>query len=310
MNKIKYIWGFLMMAVFSCTDFVDPAIPYTGFETAIYLRTITPPTSFNFFALPAATFNLVVEAVDANGGTTVKDVQVLVRRRRGATLSPEVPLTTVPGSAFAASGKYTRTTINIPLSTALTAMGFTTADINGGDFVEYRLILTDTQDRVFTNTNLSPDVSGGAFYASPFLYRVAVVCPSDLAGTYSYVTTNIECDNCPGSVPGPAGCGPSVSGNGTFTATTTPGRYSVSDATFGQYGCAWNDNPATGVFFNDACLKVSTSGSDQYGLIYTFTLVANTGTALTLDWENDYGDRGRTVLTRTDGKTWTAGLTN
>ncbi len=175
MNKLKYIWGFLMLGMFSCTDFVDPAIPYSGFETAIYLRTITPPAAFNFAALPSATFTLVVEAVDASGGTTVQDVQVLVKRRRGATLTPEVALTTVPASAFTASGKYTRATISIPLADALAAMSLTVADINVGDFIEYRLILTDTQGRKFTNTNLSPDVSGGAFYASPFFYRVAVV---------------------------------------------------------------------------------------------------------------------------------------
>jgi hypothetical protein len=315
MKKIKYSLGLLFMTiVISCTDFVDPAIPYSDFETGGYLRTITAPGTFNFFALGSGTFTLTVESVDANDGKDVDEVEIFVRRRRGAALTTEVLLTTIPGSDFqtTSESKYLRANISIPLSNALTTMGLTNADLAGGDFVEYRLALHDTKGHVFTNTNLSADASSGAYYASPFLYRVAVVCPSDLGGTYSFVTTNIACDNCPGSVPGVAGCGPSTSGTGTLTATTTAGRYAVSDATFGQYACAWSDNPAAGVFFNDACLKVSTTGADQYGLVYTFTIISVSpdGKDLTIDWENDYGDAGRTVLTRTDAKTWPAGLTN
>ena len=33
----------------SCTDFVEPAIPYSGFETGTYLKTITAPAPINFF---------------------------------------------------------------------------------------------------------------------------------------------------------------------------------------------------------------------------------------------------------------------
>lgn len=301
MNKIKYIWGFLMLAVFSCTDFVDPAIPYNGFDTGIYLRTITPPTTFNFFALPAATFNVVVEAVDASGGTTVKDVQVLVRRRRGATLSPEVALTTVPGSAFAASGKYTRTTINIPLSTALTAMGFTTADIAGGDFIEYRLILTDTQDRVFTNTNLSPDISGGVFYSSPFFYRVAVVCPSDLGGTFTYSQSGMTSafGSCPGT----------ITGSVTFTPVSAgASSYIVSDATFGFWNCYGDVFTGTGVRLNDACGGLSFSGTDKYGDAYTFTFISNNGTSLVFSWRNASNETGTVTLASNPGKPWPSTL--
>lgn len=301
MNKIKYIWGFLMLAAFSCADFVDPAIPYSGFDTGIYLRTITPPGTFNFFALGAANFNLEVEAVDASGGTTVKDVQVLVKRRRGATLSPEVALTTVPGSAFVASGKYTRATISIPLSQALTAMGFTTADINGGDFIEFRLILTDTQDRVFTNTNLSPDVSGGVFYSSPFFYRVAVVCPSDLGGTFAYSQSGMlsAFGACPGTITGSVTLTPVSAGSPS---------YIVSDATFGFWNCYGDVYTGTGVRLNDACGKLSFSGTDKYGDTYTFTFVSNDGTSLVFNWRNASNERGTVTLTANSGKPWPSTL--
>jgi hypothetical protein len=136
------------------------------------------------------------------------------------------------------------------------------------------------------------------------------VCPSDLAGTYSYVTTNIQCENCDGSVPGAGACGVSISGTGELEETDGAGVYAVSDATFGQYGCAWDDSPAEGVTLNDVCGKISTGGADGYDLVYTFTIVSNDGETLTINWENDYGDSGTTALKRTDGKTWPDNLRN
>jgi hypothetical protein len=314
MNKLKYILGFCMvMTIQSCTDFVDPAIPYGGFETGVYLRTISSSPNVNFFALSTANFDLIVEAVDEENGNLVQEVDVFVSRRRGATVTPEAQLTTIDRSAFASTSesKYLRAEINVSISSALSAMGFTTADIEGGDFFEFRLSLLDTKGRIFTNTNLSADASGGVYYKSPFFYRVPVVCPSDLGGTYDYETTNIACANCPPSYPGVAGClaEAPITGSGTLT-DLGGGRYTVTDATFGQYGCAWDDNPAAGVTLIDACNIVSTGGSDQYGLVYTFVIVSNDGTDLTIDWSNDYGDSGTTVLTRTDGKTWPLDLTN
>ena len=138
-----------------------------------------------------------------------------------------------------------------------------------------------------------------------------VVCNSDLGGTFDYLTTNIQCDNCPPTYPGVAGCllNAPIEGNGELVALGG-GKYTVSDATFGQYGCAWDDNPAKGVTLNDVCDKVQFGGADQYGLVYTFSIVSNDGTTLTIDWQNDYGDSGRTALTRTDGKTWPLTLYN
>jgi hypothetical protein len=145
--------------------------------------------------------------------------------------------------------------------------------------------------------------SGGTTSYTP-LITISLVCASDLGGTYSYVTTNIQCENCDASVPGEGACGVSVSGTGTLKETGNLGVYSVSDATFGEYGCAWADTPAEGVTLIDVCGKISTGGSDKYSLVYTFTIKGNDGETLTIDWENDYGDSGTTELTRTDGKAW------
>jgi hypothetical protein len=134
-----------------------------------------------------------------------------------------------------------------------------------------------------------------------------VTCPSDLGGTFNFSTTNITGDVSQGA--NPAACGTGVTGTVTFE-DLGGGRYNISDATFGQYDCAWNDSPAVGVVLNDVCNKVSLSGADQYGLIYSISIVNVTPTVLTIDWQNDFGDSGRTTLTRTDGKEWPADLTD
>ena len=87
-----------------------------------------------------------------------------------------------------------------------------------------------------------------------------------------------------------------------MTATATVGSYTISDASFGQFGCAWGDTPPGGnVRFNDACGKLSMSGTDKYGDSYSFEVVSVEGNKLTINWKNTYGDGGTTTLTRAGG---------
>jgi len=133
-------------------------------------------------------------------------------------------------------------------------------------------------------------------------YRIQVSCPSNLAGTYSYVSTNVLRGTGSGSNAFPACNG--ITGNGTLAAVSN-GVYTITDATFGQFACAWGDTPPGGTLrFNDLCDNISFSGTDKYGDSYTLTVVSVTASVLTIDWLNTYGDGGRAALTRTDGKTW------
>lgn len=197
MKFMKYSLGMLVtMLVFitSCTDFVEPRIPYSTFDTGAYLRTTArTSTSFNFFNLANSRFDITVEAVDAENGATVDNVEVRVRRRRlipgvGLQYVPaagpggavnDVLLETIPGSAFTLTpdSKFLRTQIVVTAQEAITALGLTQAQVNGGDVFEFRLKLTDKKGRVFNDVNASADIKGGLFYASPFLYNVTVVCP-------------------------------------------------------------------------------------------------------------------------------------
>ncbi|EOZ99030.1 hypothetical protein A33Q_0829 [Indibacter alkaliphilus LW1] len=196
----------LMAFVSSCRDFVEPNVPYSEFDTALYLRTIraasTNSLTFNFFNLPNSRFNVTVESVDAEEGTTVETVEVRIRHRRlipgvGLEYTPaqsggqrqEVTVATISGSEFTQSpeNRFKRAVIDIPAATMIQAVGLTADEIEGGDVFEVRLYATDRFGRTFGPDNRSSDVAGGIFYDSPFLYNVEVICPlSDGYGLGQY----------------------------------------------------------------------------------------------------------------------------
>jgi hypothetical protein len=192
MNKLKYILGIIMvMAIASCTDFVEPAIPYKGFDTGVFLRTITATSTVPYSSRATASFDLTVEAVDAENGGQVQSVDIFVSRRRGAAVLPEKKAVTIDKAAFTTTSesKYLRANISITIAQAMTALGLTTADLEGGDYVEFRLVLTTTSGRTFSNNTISSDIAGGVFYRSPFFYRVQLVCATSIEkpeGTWKF----------------------------------------------------------------------------------------------------------------------------
>jgi hypothetical protein len=321
MKSIKYSFGLiaaLMLFVTSCIDFVEPRIPYSTFDTGAYLRTIARTSvSFNFFNLAGSNFALTLEAVDAENGATLESVEIRVRHVRlipgvgqqfipagTATNINDVLIKTLQASDFAqtADSKFLRTSFNITAPETLAALGVTPAAILGGDTFEFRLVLRDKKGRVFKESNASADIKGGLFYQSPFLYRVNVVCPSSLGGTFAYSTTNITA----GAGGNAAACGPTKTGNVTLTAVAnTVGVYTVSDASFGVFDCAYGDTPPGGtVRLNDSCGRLFFTGADKYGDTYSLTFISNNGSQLVFSWVNSYGDSGVTTLTAPSGFTW------
>jgi hypothetical protein len=302
MKRIKFLYT-LIIATFvasSCTDFVEPAIPYNNFETGTYLKTITAPTPINFFDIDNAKFTTLLECHAIDKKNNVKTVDVFVKHRRGNTLSQEVSLGSVDGSAFTntADSQWPRGSVSFTVPQALTKLGYSKTNIRGGDFLEFRLVLTTLDGKTFTNNNLSADVSGGTYYSSPFFYRVAVVCPSALGGTYEFSTTDISAG--PGG--DAAACGGTFKGTVTLKASTVAGEYEVSDGTFGVFECAWGDTPPGGTIrFTDACGKLGMKGTDKYGDAYSLTFVSSTAKTVTFKWKNTYGDGGTTTLTRSTG---------
>ncbi len=311
MKMFKYSFGLLLSAIVllsSCRDFVEPNVPYSTFDTAAYLRTIDrTSTTFNFFELGSSNFALTLEAVDAEDGATVETVEIRVRHRRlipgvgleytPALASEDVLVRTLQASDFAPNdeSRFLRTSFTIPALDAIQAVGLTPEDIEGGDSFEFRLVLNDRFGRAFTNTNLSGNVSGGTFYASPFFYNVSVICPSDLGGTYNFESSNMS--SAFGS------CEGTITGTSTWTPDSgTPGTYEVSDGTFGFWDCygdSWDDGEA---FMADACGSLTMSGSDKYGDSYSMVVTDSSPESFTFVWTNSSSETGTVTIFAQDGK--------
>jgi hypothetical protein len=184
-------------------------------------------------------------------------------------------------------GTYTETpvVINVTAEQAVADIdGVSVGDLELGDVFLFEVIATS---------------KSGVRSRSNVIVNAPVACKSDLGGAFSFSTVVTSVGDG-GDI---GGCANPVTGEGAFVEDGA-GFYRVSDATFGQYDCAWGDTPAVGVTITDVCNSLALGGSDQYGLIYTFFIKSNDGTNLELEWSNDYDDKGVSVLTRTDGKTW------
>jgi len=320
MKNLKYTYGLLlafMVFATSCVDFVEPRVPYKTFDTAVYLRTIrsapNTSTNFNFFELGSSRFSLTLEAVDAEGGTTVDNVQIRVRHRRlipgvGLAFTPagsssqvnDILVKTMSGSEFVKADEnpnhptqtYTRASFTITAAEAIEAVGLTAAQIQGGDTFEFRLVLTDTKGRVFNASNRSSDVAGGFFYDSPFLYNVNVVCPSNIStATDLWAAT-------------------STSRFGVRTADVrvtrvsgTATQWEVSDVSAGLYS-GFGFNATQSGIYNDACNVISwlRAGTTQFGLAdpngQTGTFNPETNTLVIYWRDNGNNIDGETVLVK------------
>lgn len=140
-----------------------------------------------------------------------------------------------------------------------------------------------------------------------------VVCESNLEGTYDMVSV----------AAGPWGCTDTFEGqsrwerrgDSAYDMYTQGDGVELLDMAFGVYfPCygypveeASQGNLANGsVTINDVCNKLNYTGASQWDEVYSFNSisVSGDGSALTIDWINDYGEGGVSTFTRTDGTTW------
>jgi hypothetical protein len=244
------------------------------------------------------------------------DIYVIKRVKTGTRISLErVFLRNVPFSAFKNTDDYVLpwVTVSISLEEVLEKIDITLPlaqeDVDFlldvykfGINIESDLNLTDGSQVLAEDIVATGLFQSDQFYpAQKLTYSVLNYCPEDLAGPYTYETV-VTAVGDGGDI---SGCAGSVTGEGEL-AVVSLGKYSISDVTFGQYDCAWGDDPATGATLANSCDLLSFGGSDQYDLVYTISSVSVSadGTQLSFKWKNDFGDAGNTVLTRTDDKLW------
>jgi hypothetical protein len=193
--------GFLLATVgIGCRDKDLYPLPYDDREVGAYMRLYSLTSNIiDLNDLTNTGLDAVFEAVDQNGGNDLLEFRILVSHRRGASLTGEVPVKTIPASDFTdvpepTFSEYKRAKVRITGNETQTAL-LTAADPDGAgplvaypgslvsaDQVIYRGIMVLKDGREFTSTNTTPNITGGQFYSASFIYTLTV--RTQIAGSW------------------------------------------------------------------------------------------------------------------------------
>jgi len=179
---------FTVLFFYSCKTEIIERLDEFSFESGGYMRTVTPyPVSATTFSVSKANMagtkmELVAEAVTQNLGAFFSSYDLVVRfvdgtPANGKSDKPDVVLKSYPASAYAKDPTtgYPRATISITGKEMQDVLKLADTDLTKGDRFEVRGTMKLTDGKSFDAVNSSPDITGGAFYSSPFFYRINVV---------------------------------------------------------------------------------------------------------------------------------------
>lgn len=190
---MKYLPNFCVLLLmgllaFSCKTEMVERIDEFSLEQGGYMRTVTPfPVGATTFSVSKANMagtkmEFVAEAVTPNQGALFASYDLSIRfvdatPANGNKTTTPTALRSIPASAYAkdATTGYPRATISVTGTEALTATKLTEADVSAGDRFEITAVMKLTNGRQFSAANTGVNITGGAFYSSPFFYRLNVV---------------------------------------------------------------------------------------------------------------------------------------
>ncbi|TAF97173.1 MAG: hypothetical protein EAZ32_04070 [Cytophagia bacterium] len=186
-KNFAFVMAAALMVMACKTQMVDKLDDF-NLENGGYMRTVTP------FPVAAATFSVskanmtgtkmeaVLEAVTPDKGALFSSYDLSVRfvdatPDNGNKSVAVTALRSIPASAYAkdATTGYPRHTLAVTGTDLLTATKLTAADVSNGDRFEVTATMRLTNGRSFNAANTGANITGGAFYSSPFFYRVNVV---------------------------------------------------------------------------------------------------------------------------------------
>jgi hypothetical protein len=150
--------GYMRIVNFPIPTFTVSKANLAGTKLEVLHEAVTPDKGALF-----STYDLVIRFVDAtpaNGSNSVADKT----------------FRSIPASSFTADATtgYPRATMTVTGQEALTAVGLTAAQISAGDRFEIRGTMKLSNGKAFNANNTGVNITGGAFYNSPFFYRIGV----------------------------------------------------------------------------------------------------------------------------------------
>jgi hypothetical protein len=190
----------------SCRDESLYPLPYDDREVGAYMRLYSLSSNvFDLNNLANSGLDAVFEAVDGNGGNDLAELRIFVRHRRGTALTSEVAVKTIPASDFSdvpepTYSEYRRARVRVTANETLAALAGATGfpgSLLAADQIIYRSVMVLTDGREFTNTNTTPNITGGQFYSASFLYTLVVraLTANTWLGNFSLTQTAIWSPN-------------------------------------------------------------------------------------------------------------------
>ena len=179
----------LVAVVVSCKSSLEnPRLEEQKFATGGYMRIVTPYPFGNGTAmvslanLTGTKLEVLHEAVTPDKGSQFSSYDLVIRfvdktAANGTNNVADKTLRSIAASTFTKDPQtnYPRATMTVTGQEALTAIGLTPDEMAVGDYFEVRGTMKLSDGRTFSETNTGSNILGGAFYSSPFLYRINVV---------------------------------------------------------------------------------------------------------------------------------------
>lgn len=296
MKKIKLIFALLAITAlnFSCENDGGDSKVALGVGAVPNIVKITTTDSF-------------IDLADVNNGTPidlgltvdvaqgdVASMDIIAFYQRGTTVYRAVLETDVV--TFPATFHITQTDIIDAFAEINSA-----ADFAIGDSFTVTAELTLKNGTVIKILNDNGTRSYGQDIANSNVYKVTqvfnVACESDLAGTYSVLSSGTSTDSGPTPDENPIT-------NHPYTVTITAnggGSYTMSDGYGGLYLLWYDIYGVTGDYpgsFSDVCGVLSGSYAEPFGTTVTLTGTVNPDGTLSIHWVNGYDDFGDSVFTR------------
>jgi hypothetical protein len=236
MKNIKYLS--LLLIGFLIASCGDPELRFQSYEETehgAFARNLGYSGTFLLQDVAGSSIDGTVEFYDDNDGKNVASYSWTVQFRangggNGGVDIPAVSLKTYTSDQFTPSNQVPSlpsVSYSLGMQEALDALGLSATDITGGDQFRMEATVTLKDGRSFGQGNTGGNlISQGPFKA---LVRISanVVCSSDIAGTYNYVSSGASTDSC---CPSPS----SLTGSVTMT-DLGGGEYTISDWSAGMY---------------------------------------------------------------------------
>ena len=184
MKYIKLIPFILTLGLFAIackTEMVEKLDDF-GLDQGGYMRIVTPfPVTTPTFKVSKANMagtkaEMVNEAVTLEKGGRFANYDLEIRFV-GASTTEYKAFRSIPASSYVkdATTGYPRHTLTITGAEALTAMALDTSKIVKGNKFEIRATMKLTDGKAFNALNTGVNITGGAFYSSPFFYTLNVI---------------------------------------------------------------------------------------------------------------------------------------